>query len=153
MGYYVHLSVTFDCDGHVGIRKLAHEVQPDIPGKRKCGDCTLDHSEVHQFLDAVINSNCVHMGHKGGLFTWGIVGNYTHVSEFVDALKPFWEGLLLAPDNYQTVEDGPLHHNHILVFEQTEDADSTTAYEISTSPGGNTLLITQHDNLPFGWSN
>lgn len=82
---------------------------------------------------------------------WGIVGNNTDAASFVATLEQFWLDLLC-------VEDGPLSHEHILVFHEPEQSEQASAIEISLEEPDEPvdradakLVVTEHEDLPFAW--
>jgi hypothetical protein len=142
MALDVHLSVIFACDQNAGVAQLAAKhlpsIERNVDGK----------AEAFWFLEALSKRAGENPGRKGGLTTWGIVGNYTDGEIFVDCLRPFWMELLLG------VEGGPLPFEHILVFCEREQTGQTTAFEISLSETpqifARTLIITEHE-CPFSF--
>ena len=88
------------------------------------------------------------MGPKGGLSLWGMTGNYTRVDAFCDILLPFWRDLLVG------FEGGPCSFEHVIVFEEREQVESATAYEIQWDDDElpqREMLIKKHEKLPFAW--
>ena len=88
MGHYVHLNVCFACDTNDAVAELAKQHMPPEDGNR----------EARWFLQALAERTGANPGPKGGLSTWGIVGNYTDEDEFVETLRPFWKALLSDVD-------------------------------------------------------
>ena len=79
MGHYVHLSVVFACDENDGVAEIAKRYLDTIGENR----------EAQWFLEDLSNRTGRNPGPKGGLSTWGIVGNYTDKDEFIETLRPF----------------------------------------------------------------
>lgn len=142
MGVYVHLSVTFACDTNEGVAELARK---HLPAQDE--ECI----EAKWFLDDLSKRTGGNPGPKGGLSTWGIVGNYTLGETFVEKLRPFWIDLLAG------VEGGPHDFEHIIVFEEREQTEQAKAFEIflkenfDGTPVPGDLVIREHD-LPFCWN-
>lgn len=142
MGWYVHIHVCFACNKNEGVAALAKKHRPSIA----------DDSDAHRaagwFLDDLAERTGENRGPKGGLSLWGMVGNYTEVEAFCDCLKPFWIDLL------SEVEGGPCNHERIIVFEEPEQREAATAYEIGWDDPGSevrSLIIKKHESLPFSW--
>lgn len=140
MGFYVHINVCFACDNNEGVAALA---------KKHLGKITSDADgcrEAKWFLEDLSNRTGCNKGPKGGLSTWGMVGNYTNGMVFVEELREFWSELLSG------VDGGPLSFEHILVFVELEQSEQAKAIEIflegEDRPG--TLKIVEHD-CPFAW--
>ena len=136
MGHYVHINVCFACNRNEGVAALAKEHIPPESG----------HREARWFLQSVAERTGHNPGPKGGLLTWGMVGNHTDEDEFIKATIPFWKALL------SEVDGGPLSFDHILVFVEHEDAKCATAIDIFLSDPNNpeTLTVKKHE-CPFGW--
>ena len=136
MGHYVHLTVCFACDTNEGVAALAKEHMPPEDGSR----------EARWFLQALAERTGNNPGPKGGLSTWGIVGNYTDKDEFVETLRPFWKALLSDP------EGGPCSFEHILIFVEHEQTERATAIEIFLDDDENkdSLIVKKHE-CPFAW--
>lgn len=137
MGYYVHINVCFACDKNDAVADLARKhlalVESGDDGVREAG----------WFLQALSERTGHNHGPKGGLSMWGMVGNYTRVGEFVEVLKPFWLELLGG------IDGGPCDFEHILVFEEREQTERTTAYEISKNDNG-AIEVKVHE-CPFAF--
>jgi hypothetical protein len=129
MGYYVHLNVCFACDENEGVAALAKQYQPLV----------VDCQEAKWFLEDVGTRTGHNPGPKGGLLTWGIIGNYTNVEDFVHVLQDFWTALLQGDDG------GPLTFEHILVFYENEGSEAANAYEIFLDDNEK-LQIKHHKN-------
>lgn len=138
MAWDVHIHVCFPCDANDGVAELAKKHRPSIvddsDGSRAAG----------WFLDDLSLRAGANRGTKGGLSLWGMVGNYTGVDTFCEVLKPFWLELLSGQ-----VIDGPCDHEHVVVFEEQEQRQAATAYEIKRYDGE--VVITAHSRLPFSW--
>ena len=136
MGHYVHLSVVFACDENDGVAEIAKRYLDTIGENR----------EAQWFLEDLSNRTGRNPGPKGGLSTWGIVGNYTDEDEFIETLRPFWKALL------SDVDAGPFSFEHILVFVEHEGCERATAIEIFLADEDNpeTLTIKKHE-CPFAW--
>lgn len=137
MGLYVHINVCFACSKNDGVAAVA---------KRHLID-SLENQEARWFLEDLAGRTGKNPGPKGGLSTWGMVGNYTNGEEFVTELKPFWTELLRSE-----VDGGPLSFEHILVFVEREQSERATAFEIflDESSEGAELLVKEHE-CPFAW--
>lgn len=136
MGHYVHLNVCFACDTNDAVAELAKKHMPPEDGNR----------EARWFLQSLAERTGTNPGPKGGLSTWGIVGNHTDEDEFVETLRPFWKALL------SEVDGGPCSFEHILVFVEHEQTERATAIEIFLGDDDNpeTLTIKKHE-CPFAW--
>ena len=149
MGYYVHLSVVFSCDQNDGVAALAKKHLTVLPPADHEDHC----DEAQWFLEDLAGRTGENRGPKGGLSTWGMVGNYTHAEEFVKVLAPFWLELLQADGE----SGGPLCHEHILVFYEPEQSEAANAIEIvlesedEMERGKGRLVIYHHQGLPFCW--
>jgi hypothetical protein len=138
MGLYVHVHVSFSCDNNEGVAELAkkHLLLASNNNYTK---------EATWFLKDLAIRTGSNPGPKGGMSLWGIIGNYTNVEDFVVTLKPFWVDLLTG------VEDGPHSFEHILVFEEREQAERAIAYEIFLEePDHKEFTVRKHE-LPFAW--
>jgi hypothetical protein len=159
MGHYVHLSVIFACDDYGDVAPLAAKhlaALPEEASSEQLGRGEFeDLREARRFLhDLSERSGRQHCGHKGGLATWGIVGNYTTGKGFVETLRPFWTDLLHG-------EGAPFDFEHIMVFVEAEQRERADAYEIflevipdPNAPDGARLgpvVIKHHPDLPFAW--
>jgi hypothetical protein len=132
MGFYVHIHVCFACDNNDGVAELAKKYLSEVKNK-----------EAQWFLKDLAGRSGDNPGPKGGLSLWGIIGNYTDVNDFVFKLHPFWKDLLTLD-----IEGGPCSHEHILVFEETEQSERTTAFEIYLDDEEKELLIVSNE-CPF----
>jgi len=85
-------------------------------------------------------------GPKGGLSLWGMVGNYTDAEAFVNVLRPFWADLL-------AVEGAePFDYERIVVFEEREQSERASAYEIRLAGKKNgSVSVKKIDDLGFAW--
>lgn len=139
MGWYVHLNVCFACDNNDGVAELANHHMATFLGDG-------EHREAEWFLNALSLRSGFNPGSKGGLSTWGIIGNYTNGTRFVDVLRPFWKDLLRDNDI------GPCCHEHILVFVEHEQSERATAFEIFLEDDADpdTLIVKEHE-CPFSW--
>ena len=142
MAHDVHLSVVFSCSRNDGVAEMARKFLPTINADER--------QEAAWFLEDLSKRSGHNRGPKGGLSTWGIVGNYVRADEFVDALKPFFTELLTA-----SLDGGPLDFEHVLVFFEHEQSEQAQAYELYLEespdphrPGG---LVVKHHMLPFTW--
>jgi hypothetical protein len=136
MGHYVHLNVCFACDTNDAVAKLAKKHMPPEDGNR----------EARWFLMELAARTGTNPGPKGGLATWGIVGNHTNEDEFVETLLPFWKALLAG------VDGGPNSFEHILVFVEHEGTERPTAIEIYLEDDENQESLTIKKHLcPFTW--
>lgn len=143
MGLYVHLSVVFPCDNNDGVAGLA----------QKHADAVADGAPAERlyFLQDLSDRTGENFGPKGGVSTWGIVGNYTRVDEFVESLSAFWDDLLgQEGDDWR----GPLPQNRAVVFYEVEQSGRANCYEIGWddpfSPERK-MRYWHHEDLPFSW--
>jgi hypothetical protein len=83
-----------------------------------------------------------------------MIGNYTQVKSFCEALRPFWADLL------GNIRGGPCTHEHVIVFEEREQTEHVDAYEIGWADDKGewvsigeraSLVIKKHERLPFSW--
>lgn len=144
MAWDVHLSVTFACDENDGVAELARNHFHLLLPVSGCVPV-----EAQWFLSDLAGRKGRNPGPKGGVSTWGIVGNYTQGRDFVDSLAPFWIDLLRG------VPGGPGEYEHVIVFEEQEQSSKPRAYEIGFSDphnekGPQGFFIKEHD-LPFSW--
>jgi hypothetical protein len=142
MGYYVHINVCFACHKNDGVAELAAKHRRALLEPNKAGVY-----EACMFLDSLAKRQGYNPGPKGGLSTWGMIGNYTDGKRFVECLIPFWKELLS-----NIIDDGPCGFEHILVFVEPEDS-AATAYEIfwANQWTKNELKIVKHE-CPFRWN-
>lgn len=145
MAWDVHIHVCFACHRNDPVADLAAKHLPDVANREHDGDD--GDRAARWFLEALTKRTGDNPGPKGGLSMWGIVGNYTRGESFCEALRPFFEELLRSGIG------GICRHEHILVFEEQEQSESATAYEImlydDDKVGG--LVVKRHDKLPFSW--
>lgn len=133
MGFYVHLSIIMPCDNNEPVAEIA----------KKYVD-TIEHcNEAEWYLEELSTRKGYNPGPKGGLSMWGIVGNYTSVDEFIDALEPFFLELFKT-------EAGPSDFEHIIVFYEREQSEQAKAYEISYDKENHKIDVKEHF-LPFAW--
>ena len=138
MGHYVHIHVCFACDNNDPVAKLAAQYLPSIASDDD--GCR----EARWFLEELSRRTGSNPGPKGGLSLWGIIGNYTRTSDFVQVLRPFWTDLLRG------VKGGPLPFEHIVVFTEPEQSEQAQAYEIVYDEESG-LLDVKHHRLPLSW--
>ena len=144
MGFDVHVHVCIPADDNDGLAQAA------IKHERTVSEI-VDSNEAVWFLQDLAKRTGKLPGPKGGLSLWGVVGNYTRVQEFVDALKPFWLDIL-------SNELGPCDFERILVFEEREQEGCAYAYEIFLSEDEasgkllvpHTISVMKH-KCPFSW--
>jgi len=136
MGHCVHINVCFACGKNDAVAELAKKHMPPEDGNR----------EARWFLQSLAERTGFNPGPKGGLSTWGIVGNYTDEDEFVETLRPFWKALL------SEVYGGPHSFEHILVFVEHEQTERATAIEIFLADADSidSLTVKKHE-CPFAW--
>jgi hypothetical protein len=140
MGSYVHIHVCFACDNNDAVAELAkkHLLMDEFK--------VYENREASWFLKSLSERSGNNPGPKGGLSLWGIIGNYTSGKRFCDVLIPFWTELLSG------VKGGPHDFERICVFEEQEDAEAVTVYEISRERDGDpTIQIKKHERLPFAF--
>lgn len=131
MGYYVHINVCFACDENGPVAELAKE---ELINNDLC-------REAKWFLEDLSSRTGDNPGPKGGLLTWGMVGNYTDGKVFVNCLVPFWKKLF-------STECGICDFEHILVFVEREQSEKATAFEIKLIYGE--IQVIEHE-CPFAW--
>lgn len=131
MGYYVHINVCFACDENESIAELAKE---EMTNNSLC-------IEAKWFLEDLSERTGRNPGPKGGLCTWGMVGNYTDGELFVTCLIPFWKKVFNS-------DCGLCDFEHILVFVEREQTERALAFEIKLE--GDEIQITEH-KCPFAW--
>lgn len=146
MGLYVHIHVCFACDRNDGVAALAakHLATLGGPGSLDDGD-----REAAWFLADLAQRTGGNSGPKGGLSLWGMVGNYTQVDRFCERLLPFWRELL-----GEKIDGGPCDFERVLVFEEREQREAATAYQIGwddPDSDARQIVIVKRDNLPFSW--
>lgn len=140
MGRYVHINVCFACDKNEGVAMLAKKHLAEIiSNKDEC-------EEAYWFLEDLSMRTGANKRRKGGLSMWGMIGNYTSGSAFVETLRKFWLDLL------SDVENGPQSFEHILVFVEQEQDERAKAFEIflDGEDGHKNLKILEHE-CPFAW--
>lgn len=143
MAWDVHIHVCFSCNENEGVAALALKHLPSIKDE---GD---GERAAIWFLKSLSTRTGGNFGPKGGLSLWGMTGNYTKVNTFCEILRPFWIDLL------SKVEGGPCNHERVIVFEEQEQTEAATAYEIGWDdphePATRQLFIRKHERLPFSW--
>lgn len=175
MGSYCHLQVSFACDDHevlAGVAKKHREplekkwdeerrifaTERNITGDHPVYDNMVEfHALV--YLISLSEDKCVFIGPKGGVCSWGIVGNYVQEEEFVFQLIPFWIDVLSGEEGLAC------KHEHIIVFYEHQERPSG-AFEIYRLPEGDPgytqrgvlikgvppgILVYHHEDLPFRW--
>lgn len=137
MGSHVYINVCFDCDDNDAVAEVARRHLTD----------DLEDRDARQFLEDLTKRTGLNHGPKGGLTTWGMIGNWTIGEEFVSSLKPFWLDLLLSD-----LDGGPLSFHNIMVFVEREQTGHAAAFEVSlddiSEPAE--LRIKEHV-CPFAW--
>lgn len=147
MAFDVHIHVCFPCQDNQPVAALAwrllKEMTVDIDDGRRA---------AVWFLEALSRRKGTNPGPKGGLSMWGMVGNYTPVDAFCEILRPFWLELL------RDGVGGICQHERIIVFEEREQTEAATAYEIGlvdedfrAGDAAPELFIKAHPSLPFSW--
>ncbi|KKN81427.1 hypothetical protein LCGC14_0320400 [marine sediment metagenome] len=150
MAFDVHLSITFACDDY---NEIHPTVEKHLPEVRKAVEFSQHRDgavEAQRFLEDLLKrKGDGHCGHKGGLCTWGVVGNYTNTERFVDVLKPFWKDLLTGIDR----PDGgsPSDFEHVIVFYEKEQSERAHCYDIWVERVDDQELKIVHHKLPFCW--
>lgn len=155
MGYYVHLSVVFACDHNEPLAALAKKHRPLLDAHEYSE--SLD--EAKWFLDALSVRTGENLGPKGGLCTWGMVGNYTKADDFVSALCPFFLDVYRdwyvpnEPPDRSRDRIGLCGHEHIIVFWENEQSEYANCIEIGLvdDRDPSALRLTMHERLPFAW--
>lgn len=142
MAWDVHIHVCFPCDRNDDVAAIARKHLQDRG--------SLDREEARFFLEDLAARSGGNRSHKGGLSMWGMVGNNTNVALFCEALLPFWSDLLRggidSPDY-----GGPSEFERVIVFEEREQADAATAYQIALSEDETAVKIKCFPDLPFSW--
>jgi len=138
MGWYVHIHVCFAADGNDGIAELAGQYFKDWP--------EIGCKEAKWFLEDLSQRSGKNPGPKGGLLTWGMIGNHTNVGSFVGELKLFWIDLLS-----EKIKGGPHDFERIMVFYEHEQSEAANAFEIYLDEDTKSLIIKHHARLPFSW--
>lgn len=148
MAWDVHIHVCFPCNNNDGVAKLAAKHLEQIKEQHGSADWW-DKAEVSSwFLADLAKRSGPNPGRKGGLSLWGMVGNYTDVEGFCETLKPFWSDLL------SEINGGPLDFERVIVFEEEEQSEAATAYEImwdDYESETRQIIIKAHKRLPFSW--
>jgi hypothetical protein len=142
MAWDVHIHVCFACDDNEPVAELARKHLALLPQGE---DAEL---AAQWFLESLASRTGQNFGPKGGLSLWGMIGNYTDAECFCEMLRPFWCELL------SEVRGGPCNHERIIVFEEPEQREAATAYEIGWDDPHSTsreLFIRTHEKLPFSW--
>lgn len=143
MAWDVHIHVCFACNQNEGVAALAAKCLPTIT------DASDGERAAIWFLTDLSKRTGENFGPKGGLSLWGMTGNYTHADRFCEVLRPFWIDLL------SEIEGGPCNHERVIVFEEPEQSEAATAYEIGWDEPyereTRQLFIRKHEQLPFSW--
>jgi hypothetical protein len=138
MGYYVKLSVVFECHDHEALHPIVNACLTEV----RTSGC----KEAEWYLTQLLERKGLAPGPKGGMSTWGMVGNYTSGEHFVQALAPFWFLVLAAQ------EGGMGQYTKIMVFVQGEDESKATAYEIfREDPEDDHSMTVKKHACPFSW--
>jgi hypothetical protein len=131
------LLVSFPSDGPDALAHLAQQFLPRIRGHVEETENTTDHDEAAWLLEYLANRKGFSNGPKGGMFTWGIIGNSTDVDRFVKVLEPFWRELLRPRWAGGTSQwppwGGPYPEDVILVMYHRQSDPSATAIIISSA--------------------
>lgn len=145
MAYDVHISVVFACDNNDGVAIHAKRHLENIKNILPTPEIQAQH-----FLESLASRTGPNPGPKGGVSTWGTVGNYTNAHSFVQILVPFWTDLLAGE-----MEGPPLEFEHIIVFYENQGSKRANCFEIyrenDDNDSKNTNIIIKHHQLPFGW--
>lgn len=147
MGFYVHIHVAFACDDFDPLAACARK-------HLAMGYVEADREAAAFLEDLAGRTGTAHRGPKGGLCLWGWVGNYASGERFAETLRPFWIELLSAEDLGDDSEIGPFSFERIIIFEEREQTEAATAYEIfwdEPDREDRQLVIREHPNLPFSW--
>lgn len=129
MNFCVHIHVCFSCNDNEPVAKVAAAHLAAL------GE---DVREARWFLNDLSKRTGINTGTKGGLSLWGMTGNYTSAERFIKALMPFWKGV------YEIEEGDLLDFEHVLVFEEAEGAEQTTAYELSYDDDTRIVSVQKH---------
>jgi hypothetical protein len=141
MSYDVLLSVIFHCDNNDGIAQIAKRTLY-VMNKGET-----DRDAIH-FLEDVSKRIGQNDGMKGGLLTWGTITNHGNGEDFVKALMPFFEDILI-----HTIDGGPLWFQHIMIFVEEEQCGRATAYEVFRWERSDKTPIVEYQKheCPFTW--
>lgn len=148
MGYYVRICIVFACENYGPLSELAKKHLPDLEAKvadEESDSCR----EALWFLKDMAGRKGELPGPKGGLCTWGMVGNYTQPLQFVEDLKPFFVDMLSSESSGLIT-----HHQRIIVLYENEQSEQAHCYEIYRNDGGygpRCELEVKHHDLPFCW--
>jgi len=154
MAYYVHISITFNADSddipqlkdlideYIADKYLGHLLHSSDRISLRTFDLAVRHTVSGSFLRELTKKKNYNAGAKGELFTWGIVGNFIDVDDFVDKLAPLFKKMLEK-------EVCVSSYNHILVFEEKEESDHARAIEIFLDDE-RSLKVVEHV-CPFRW--
>lgn len=143
MAYDVHLHVSFACDKNEGVAALAAKHLPRLAQQGVA--LNVSYREAVWFLEDLAGRTGINRGPKGGLSLWGMVVNGAVVEDFVAVLGAFWTELLSGE-----LDGGPLDFERVVVFEEQEQSEAATAYEIRVED--NALTIKKSGDLPFSWA-
>lgn len=122
MAHDVHLHVCFPCNDHGAVAEVAKRHLPSIHARADAEDPGV--REARAFLRALSQRSGLAEGWKGGLSTWGVVGNYTDEDAFVDVLGPFWLEL------FSEFDGGPLSFERAIVFFEHEQTEAAGCWEL-----------------------
>jgi hypothetical protein len=106
-------------------------------------------ADAHRMLRYAAEVHGVGTGPKGDMFTWGSIGNYSSIEDFVTALRPFWIDLYTTHAMFDS--------EGVVVMFQQEQRPFVKFAEISmdrTAPGEDLVLIRRDWETPFplfGW--
>lgn len=159
MSFHVNLSVIFPCYANDKVAELAKryldsfgvELPPEgeWPKHDYTKEYLYDSWYAMCFLTNLARRTGINAGPRGGMSLWGTVGNHVNVDMFVDELYEFWRDLLIE-DN-----EGPLSHEHILVFYEYEQSFAANCIEIFLQERRrktSKVVIEHHKDLPFRWN-
>jgi hypothetical protein len=121
VSFTVPITVQFQVQDESLLREVARE-ELSVMERRDRQEEAYNVDAV-RFLSYAAEGRGVAHGPKGSMFTWGVVGNYTMVSAFVEALRPFWVAIYRRGLIW--------NFSGIVVMSQTEQQAHSTVVEIS----------------------
>lgn len=147
---YVHIHVCFACDQNEGVALLASAYLKRLAEE----DANSPENrwwlfDAKMFLSSLADRTGSNLGPKGGLSLWGMIGKNTEVGQFCEGLRPFWADLL------SDVEGGPCDFENVMVFEEVEQSQAATVYQIGwddCESDQRAIIIKQLSRLPFFWN-
>jgi hypothetical protein len=157
----VDLLVTFPCSSEryrrIAQRHLARAAELrswEAQEAARSGRLIHRDSEAWDLLDHAVQGRGVASGPKGQRFAWSVVGNYTDVDTFVEALRSFWEDLLSDDRPPEEAHASPSRYDAILVVYQGEADPTAHAIQIARADPADQRqgLCIRRAAVPFGFS-